>query len=55
VPYIVAAVDLEEGCTMFSNVVGCAPEDVSCDMQLEVVFEDLGSGISIPQFRPSET
>ena len=52
VPYVVAAVDLDEGCTMFSNIVGCPPESVACDMKLEVVFADLGAGLSIPQFRP---
>ena len=55
VPYVVAAVDLYEGCTMFSNIVGCPPEDVSCDMQLEVVFDDRGADFSIPQFRPAGT
>ena len=52
VPYVVAAVDLDEGCTMFSNIVGCPPEDVACDMKLTVAFADVGPGLSIPQFRP---
>ena len=52
VPYVVALVDLEEGPTMMSNIVGCGVEEVSIGMPVEVVFEDWAEGVSIPKFRP---
>jgi hypothetical protein len=51
VPDVVAAVFLDEGCTMFSNAADCAPEDIVCDMLLEVVFDDRTPDLSMPQFR----
>ena len=52
VPYVVALVTLEEGPQMMTNIVGCAPEDVTIGMPLEVTFEDWSQTISIPKFRP---
>ena len=52
VPYVVALVTLEEGPQMMTNIVGCAPEDVTIGMPLEVTFEDWSETISIPKFRP---
>lgn len=40
-PLVVAAIDLEEGVRLTSNVVGCDPESVRVGMEVEVVFEDL--------------
>lgn len=40
-PLVVAAVDLEEGPRVTTNIVGCAPEDVEVGMVVEVTFEDL--------------
>jgi len=34
-----------------SNVVGIGPEQLRCDMPVEVVFEDITSDISLPKFR----
>ena len=51
-PLIVAAVDLEEGPRLTSNLVECAPEDLRVGMPLEAVFEELdGEGLVL--FRPS--
>lgn len=50
-PLVVAAVDLEEGPRLTSNLVECAAEDVRVGMPVEVVFEDLGLETLI-QFRP---
>ena len=52
VPYVVALVDLEEGPTMMSNIVGCGVQEVSIGMPVEVVFEDWAEGVSIPKFKP---
>ncbi len=52
VPYVVALVTLDEGPTMMTNIVGCAPEQVQIGMPVEVTFEDWTEEISIPKFRP---
>ena len=52
VPSVLAIVELDEGYAMFSNIVGCEPGDVTIDMPVEVVFEDLAGGIRLPLFRP---
>lgn len=52
VPYTIALIELEEGPTMMSNVVGCDPKTVKIGMELEVIFEDWSDEISIPKFKP---
>ena len=52
VPYVVALVDLDEGPRMMTNVVDCAPDDVSIGQRVEVVFADDFEGIALPFFRP---
>ena len=54
-PYILAFVDLEEGIRMMSRIVGCEPEDVTFDMDVEVVFGDITDEFSLPYFRPVKT
>jgi uncharacterized OB-fold protein len=51
-PYTVAVVELEEGARLVSNIVGCRPEQVTCDMPVEVVFEDVTPEVTLPKFRP---
>ena len=51
-PYVVALVRLEEGPVLLSNVVGCPPDDVRCDMTVAVVWEDLDDGRRLPMFTP---
>lgn len=53
-PYVVAIIKLEEGVQMLSNVVGCDPEDVRCDMPVEVVFEKLDENFTLPKFKPAK-
>lgn len=53
VPYNVSQVDLAEGVRMIANVVGIANTDLKPGMALEVVFEDVGEGVSLPKFRPA--
>lgn len=50
-PYVVALVELEEGPRFLSDIVGCEPGDVACDMPVEVVWDDIGEW-SLPKFRP---
>jgi len=51
VPYAVVLVELEEGARLLSNVVGCAPEDITIGMPVEVVFEDVSGEVTLPKFR----
>ena len=51
-PYTVALIELEEGARLISNVVGCPPAEVACDMPVEVVFEDVTLEVTLPKFRP---
>jgi uncharacterized OB-fold protein len=51
-PYVVATIELEEGPHLLSNVVGCRPDQVTCDMQVEVTWEDISEEFSLPKFRP---
>jgi uncharacterized OB-fold protein len=51
-PYVVALVELAEGPTLMTNIVGCAPEDVAIGMAVEVAFDDWPEGVTVPKFRP---
>lgn len=53
VPYVVAIVELDEGVRMMSNIVSCPPDDVHCDMKVEVVFEKVTEEFSLAKFRPA--
>lgn len=48
---LLAFVTLEEGVTMLTNLVGCAPEAAAIGMTVEVAFEER-EGVSVPVFRP---
>lgn len=52
VPYVVAVVRLAEGVQMLSNIVGCDPEEVRCDMPVQVTFEKLDDEFTLPKFKP---
>lgn len=51
-PYVTAVVELEEGPHLITNVVGCEPGEVRCDMPVEVVWDDVTAEFSLPKFRP---
>jgi len=51
-PFVVAVIKLEEGVQMLSNVIGCDPYDVECDMPVEVAFEKLNDEFTLPKFKP---
>lgn len=52
VPYVLAYVELAEGLRMLTNIVGCAADSVRIGMAVEVRFEDVGHGVSLPMFAP---
>ena len=52
VPYVVALVDIDEGPRFLSNITGCRPDEVYCDMPVEVAWEDRSAEVTLPKFRP---
>jgi len=52
VPYAVAVIELEEGPRMYSNVIGVPPEQLVCDMPVEVAYEPITDEITLPKFKP---
>jgi uncharacterized OB-fold protein len=52
VPYAVALVELEEGPRLVTNIVGVAPDQIRCDMPVELVFEDVTPKCTLPKFKP---
>jgi uncharacterized OB-fold protein len=53
VPTVMAQVVLEEGPAIFSGIVDADPEDLACDLPVEVVFEPQDERITLPMFRLS--
>ena len=53
VPFVIAIVELEEGPRMMTNIVDADPEQVACDLPVEVAFMDR-DGVSLPVFRLRE-
>ena len=51
-PYVVAVIELDEGPRLVSNIVGCPPEEVVCDLPVMVTFEQRGEHV-LPQFTPA--
>jgi uncharacterized protein len=52
VPYVVALVEFDDGVRIPTNIVGCSPDSVTADMDVEVIFVDINDTISLPQFQP---
>jgi uncharacterized protein len=50
-PYVVALIALEEGPTLMSHVVDCAPEDVRVGAPVHVAFEAWSATVSLPVFK----
>jgi uncharacterized OB-fold protein len=51
-PYAIAYVTLDEGQTMMTNLVGCAPEHIRIGMAVRVVFVPSEGGAPVPMFEP---
>ena len=52
-PYVAAVVELEEGPHLLTNIIGCKPEAVRCDMSVEIAWEDVTDEFSLPKFKPA--
>jgi uncharacterized OB-fold protein len=52
IPYVTAWIDLDDGPRFCSNIIGCPIENVKIGMNVEVVFEDTGEGVTLPKFKP---
>ena len=54
IPYVVAVIDLDEApdVRFISNLVDVAPDAVHVGMRVEVVWDDMAPGLSVPRFRP---
>jgi len=52
-PYVAAVVELEEGPHLLTNIIGCKPEAVRCDMPVVVAWEDVTDEFSLPKFKPA--
>lgn len=54
VPYAPAIVELDEGYTMVSAVVGCTPGELRVGMPLTVEFHPASDEVTLPYFRPAD-
>jgi uncharacterized OB-fold protein len=50
---VTAVVELEEGPHLLTNIVECGPEEVYCDMPVEVKWEAINKRFSLPKFKPA--
>jgi uncharacterized OB-fold protein len=55
VPYVAAIVRSDEGWSLFTNVIDCAPEQVRIGMRVAVKFVEMSAEITLPYFTPSES
>ena len=53
VPYIIAAITLEEGPRMTTLLVEADPENVIIDGPVEVTWDDVSNDLALPYFRPA--
>jgi hypothetical protein len=52
-PYTVAVVVLDEGPRLLSTIVDCPPDQVTCDMPVQIAWEDVDEALTLPKFRPA--
>jgi len=52
VPYVVALVRLAEGPVLLTNIVGCDPAELRCDLLVVLEWEETADGRNLPLFRP---
>jgi len=53
-PYVIALIRLAEGPVMMSQVTGCDAEQVTTGMSVQVVFQEWGDGVTVPNFEPGD-
>ncbi len=54
-PYAPAIVDLDEGYSMMTNLIGIDTGDIAIDLRVVVQFKALAGGLTLPYFRPLAT
>jgi uncharacterized OB-fold protein len=52
-PFIFAAIEMNEGWTLFSNLVGLEIADARIGMPVEVSFHAISDALTVPLFRPA--
>ena len=57
IPYVVAVLELDgaDGVRFISNLVDVPPHAVRVGLRVEVVWEDMQTGLAVPRFRPLQT
>jgi uncharacterized OB-fold protein len=52
IPFIFAAIDLDEGVRVMSEIIGCKPEEIKLGARVKVSFEEArGTQFKLPKFR----
>ncbi len=53
-PYVVALVELDEGCRIMTNIVDAPadPDHVRIGMPVEIVYHHVTDDVTLPKFRP---
>ena len=51
-PYVAAAVDLEEGPRFMTNLIDCDPASLRIGMAVQVTYQEITPEITAPMFRP---
>ena len=52
-PYIFAAIEMDEGWNLFSNLIGLEIDAAQIGMAVEVCFHPLSDTLTVPLFRPA--
>jgi uncharacterized OB-fold protein len=52
-PYVAAAVDLEEGPRVMTNLVDCDPAALHVGMAVRVTYQEITPELTAPMFRPA--
>ncbi len=52
VPYVVALIDLAPGVRMPSNLIGCDPAEIKVGLPVQVTFQEVAPGVTLPLFEP---
>jgi uncharacterized protein len=53
IPYVAAAVDLEEGPRVMTNIIDCDPADLRVGMAVKVVYTVVTEELTAPMFTPA--
>ena len=52
-PFIFAAIEMDEGWTLFSNLIGIEVDDARIGLPVQVCFHPLSDTLTVPLFRPA--